>query len=410
MAGGEFPSRLQQPMKRYNFDEIVDRRESSSLKYEACRACSNPWLPEDHIPMWVADMDFACPQPMLDAMKRRLDRRILGYSIHLPDNYYEAVIRWLRRRHGIEVTRDNISFSTSVIDSARQAIHWFTQVGDGVILHTPGYAHLHSPILDLDRRPVLLPLREEDGWYSFDYEELEQQAKKPENKLFMLCSPHNPSGRVWTEEELRRVAEICFANDMAIFCDEIHHDLTRCGVKTISLTALYPGDPRIVTAISTSKTFNTAGNNHSYVLVYDHAAKLAYDDSIYCGAPNPLSIEAVIAAYEECEDWVDELRAYLDENFRTLKEFIDENLPCARFRIPEGTYLAWVDLRAYGLSDAELFHRISAAGLLLEYSEDFIQDGTGFVRLNLACPRETVRQACLRLKEALSYPQKKKGS
>lgn len=385
---------------KYNFDEIVDRRNTYSSKYED-GPYYNPYLPKEYLPMWTADMDIACPQPMLDAMHARLDRRILGYSYSMDEAYYEAVTNWLERRHNVIAKRENIAFSTGVIDSIREAIHSMSNDGDGVMLHIPAYPYLYHPINEFDRKTVLLPLKEKDGYYTMDFEELEREASKEENTLLLLCNPHNPSGRVWTEEEMRTVAEICFRNNVKIFCDEIHNDLTRVGVNTVSMSALYPGDPRVVTAMSIGKTFNTAGNNHSYVVIYDPKIKEEFDNSRYCGSPNPLSIAAVTAAYNECEDWLDELREYLDGNFAYLADYLKEHLPKVKFRVAEGTYLGWMDMRAYGYSNDELNKKISQAGLYLEYGNEFVGNGDGYARINLACPRSYVARACEMLKTAL---------
>ena len=390
-------------MPKYNFDEIVDRKGTESLKYDAGRSY-NPYLPEEHIPMWVADMDFACAQPMLDAMHERLNRRILGYGNYsdtMSDEYYEAVESWVKRRHGIDAKKENIAFSTSVIDSAREAVACMSQDGDRVMINTPCYQYLHNPITEFEREVVKLPLNNNVGYYTIDFDKMEEEASNEKTTLFMLCSPHNPSGRVWSEEELRKIADICFKNNVRIFVDEIHNDLTRKSSNMISLSALYPGDPRIVTAMSTSKSFNVAGNNHSYVITYDPEIKSAFDNSRYCGSPNPLSVAAIIAAYNKCEDWIDELRDYLDGNMKYLDEFIKNNLPKAKFRIPEGTYLAWIDLSEYGLSEDELNKKISLEGLYLEFASEFVHNSEGFARMNMACPRSVVERACEMLKNAL---------
>ena len=390
-------------MGKYNFDEIIDRTGTESLKYDAGRIY-NPDLPEDYIPMWVADMDLACPQPMLDAMHERLNRRILGYANYpstMGDNYYEAVSGWVKRRHNVIAGKENISFCSSVIDSARVAVDAMSKDGDRIMITTPSYPYLYSPITEFDREAVKLPLKNDLCYYTIDFELMEKEAQNEKTTLLFLCNPHNPSGRVWTEEELRRIADICFRNNVRIFVDEIHNDLVRTTTNMISLTALYPGDPRIVTAMSTSKSFNAAGNGHSYVLVYDPELKEAFDDSRYSGSPNPLSVAAIIAAYNQCEDWIDELKVYLDGNMEYLRDYLRENLPKSRFRIPEGTYLAWIDLSEYGWTEEELSKRISRAGLYLEYASEFVSEPNGFVRMNMACPRSTVVKACERLKKAM---------
>ncbi len=394
-------------MANYNFDEIIDRTGTDSMKYDAGRVY-NPDLPEKHIPMWVADMDFACPQPMLDAMHERLNRRILGYANYtstLGDNYFEAVCGWLKRRHNIDAKKENISFAEGVINAAYALVDCMTKPGESVMVFTPSYQYIYDPIWKLGRNAIKMPLINTDGYYSIDFDAFEKAAARPDVTMLMFCSPHNPSGRVWTEEELRRIGDICLANGVRIASDEIHCDLTRKASHMVSITSLYPQDPRIVTMMSTSKTFNCAGNHHSYIIVYDQEIKEILDDNNYCGTMNPLSVEAVIAAYTKCEDWLDELRDYIDANFAYLDEFIKENLPRAKFRIAEGTYLAWIDLSGY-VSDyeggmKELETRISKAGLYLEYAGEFVENDDGFARMNMACPRSTVQKACEILKSVL---------
>ncbi len=388
---------------KYNFDEIIDRTHTNSTKYDA-GALYNKYLPEEYIPMWVADMDFACPQAMLDAMKARIDRRILGYGNYtstLPQEYFDAIINWLKRRHNIDAKRENIAFATSLMNAVREAVGVMSHDGEGVMVHTPQYPWIYYPIYEYQRNVTELPLIETDGYYTIDFDAFEKEASKVENTLLIFCSPHNPSGRVWTEAELKRLAGICFENDVKIFVDEIHSDIVRKSADMISLTALYPGDPRIVTATSTSKTFNAAGNCHSYVITYDKKLKQLFDDCKYCPSPNPLSVAALIAAYNECEDWLDEVNLYIDDNIDYLEKYLRENLPKVKFRKPEGTYLCWMDMRAYGLSEDDLNKKISQAGLYLEYGSEFVGNGDGFARMNVACPRSTLKKACEILKRAL---------
>lgn len=390
-------------MGKYNFDEIVDRHHTNSMKYDAGRVY-NPDLPEEHIPMWVADMDFAVAQPILDAMHARLDKRILGYSNYpstLGDDYYDAVCGWLRRRHGIEAKRENIAFAEAVVSGAFALVETLTDPGDSVMILTPSYQYVYDPIWKLGRNPVKIPLINTDGYYTIDFELFEEVAKRPDVKMFTLVNPHNPSGRVFTEEELRKMAEICFANGVRIFIDEIHNDLVRQNVKMISMHSLFPGDPRIVTAMSISKSFNCAANHHSYYVTYDRDIWNGMNDSDYVGTTNPLGVEAIIAAYNYCEDWIEEVNAYIDGNMHYLAEYLRENLPRAKFRIPEGTYLAWVDMRGYGMTEQELSVKLSRAGLYLEYASEFVADHAAFVRMNMACPRSTVEKACRILKETL---------
>ena len=390
-------------MGKYNFDEIVNRWHTDCLKYDDM---SNPYLPKDReiVPMWVADMDFACPQPILDALKARIDQRVLAYASYtLPTEYTDAVCGWLKRRHNITAARDNISISSAVVDIYREYLASQTKNGDGIMVFTPSYTYLWTPIAEYDRKAVSLHLLNDgNGYYTINWDEFEKEASKPENTVLVLCSPHNPTGRVWTEEELKKIVDICFRNNVKIFTDEIHHDLIRNDRHMISLAALFPNEPRITTVTSAAKTFNIAGLQHAYCITYDPAFKEANDNSRYCGSPNVLAMTAVTAALNgSCDEWVDELTQYLDRNFVYLENYVKENLPRVKMYRSEGTYLAWLDFRAYGLTDEELDRKVSATGLYLEFGNaNFVDNATGFGRVNLGCPMSTVKKACALLKEA----------
>ena len=384
----------------WNFDEIISRAGTNSVKFDAARH-ANPLLPEDFVPMWVADMDFACPQPILDAMKARLDRRILGYVALTDDSYYEALDGFMRRRHGFGVKKEQVVISEGVVRATQVAVKQLTKPGDKVLIHTPGYHPFEDSAVSNGREALCSPLRQVDGRWEIDWEDFEQKVKDPKTTLFFLCSPHNPTGRVWTEQELRRMMELCRENGVFVFCDEIHHDLVRLGVEHISLPRLYPDETGYICATAPSKTFNTAGNAMSNIIIPDPAMAAQWRRERWCGGLNALSIEATKAAYTLCDDWLDALRAYLDDNFRFLDEWLRENMPKARFTVPEATYLAWVDLRDYGLSDKELNEKVSRAGLFIQFGEGFIRHGEGFARMNLGCPRITLKAGLELLKHAL---------
>lgn len=375
-----------------NFDEIIDRTGTDSLKYDGGPAM-NPYLPDEYLPMWVADMDFACPQPVLDAMKERLDRRILGYSMLLDPGYFEIVTGWFWRRHGWRVDADSIVFSSGVVSAMHTAVERLTKPGDGVLLNTPAYHPFDDTIKRFGRTPVYSPLLYRDGTYTIDYEDLERKAKDPHNTLFFFCSPHNPTGRVWREEELRRVAQLCFANGVFVVCDEIHSDILRKGETHIPLAKLFPGETRIITCTSPSKTFNLAGNQLANLVVADKALAKEWRGMQACGFPNPLSIAACRAAYTQCDEWAAQMNEYVDENFALVKRRLRDDLPKAKFSIGQGTYLAWIDLSGFGLTDRQLKERISRAGLFIEFGDEFVANGEGFVRINLACPRALVEKA-----------------
>lgn len=386
-------------MKKYDFDEIIDRSGTNSMKTEAGKTVDG--LRKDHIPLWIADMDFACPQPVLDAMKARIDKRIIGYSMPYSDEYYSSVTGWMKRRHNWDIKKETVAFSSGIVTALNVIVQQKTKPGDGVIFCTPAYAPFYYACVNNGRTPVFSKLINDGEYYTFNYDEIESLARQEENKLFFLCNPHNPTGRVWKENELRKVIDICLENGVFVVSDEIHGDLIRKGEKYIPALTLYPDCKNIIACTAPSKTFNIAGNQLSNIIIPDTDFAEEWKEHHIGGMPNPIALDACQAAYNECEDWLEELKEYLDNNFRFLEAFLRENLPKAVFRYPEGTYLAWIDLSAYG-SDEELKRKIAANGVFIEYGNaDFIRDAEGHTRINIASPLSVLKEAMDRITEAL---------
>ena len=387
---------------QYQFDEIIDRTGTNSIKFEALFN-NRPNLPADTIPMWIADMDFACPQPVLDAMHRRLDRRILGYSDLIDPAYHRAVTGWMRRRFGWEADAEQLVSSSGVVTAIQQSVARLTQPGDGVLLFTPTYMPFYTAIVDQGRVPVFCQLqRDAAGRYGIDFASLERLAAQPGNTLLFLCSPHNPTGRVWTEAELRRIGEICFANDVFVVSDEIHADLTRTGVRHTPFQKLFPEEKRLIVCTAPSKTFNIAGNQLANLFIPDAAIRAEWQRKHYCGEPSPLAIDAVIATYNECEERLDALRVYLDGNLCLAADTLASALPAAGYTVPEGTYLMWLNAAYAAPDETALRARVEAAGLCVEYASDFADNADGFLRINIACPRSVLQEALRRLVTALA--------
>lgn len=376
----------------YDFDELIDRQGTNSVKYGVSKMMY-PGLPDDYVPMWIADMDFACPQPVLDAMKARLDKRILGYSMILDPEYFAALAGWMAGRHDWQVDPSTSLFSSGVVPALEVAVRMLTQPTDGVLLNTPAYHPFDDAIKKNGRTPVYSRLVCENGRYQMDWADFEAKAQDPRVTLYFLCNPHNPTGRVWSEEELRRIGEICFANNVFVVSDEIHFDFLRAGVRHTVFASLFPEEKRIITCTAPSKTFNLAGNQLSNIFFADPAVQQQWQAAQVLGQPNPLSIDACKAAYSQCAGWVDELNAYLDENFLHFARRVENELPGVAFTIPESTYLAWVDVSGTGLSRQELALRLVHEGLQVEFEDEFVDNGDGHIRMNLACPRSTVDRA-----------------
>ena len=377
----------------YDFDAFVDRSGTDSLKWEFMQNLE-PSAGPGTLPFWVADMDFACAPAIVAALKKRVERNIFGYSSKEGPAYYDAVCGWFRRRFGWDIDRADIFYSPGVVPALAFLIELLTKPGDGVIIQRPVYYPFSNMIAGHGRAIVNNALVSHGGRYEMDYADLEAKARDPRNKLLILCSPHNPVGRVWTRLELERLGRICLDNGVMIVSDEIHGDLVRVGQTQIPLVTLFPKEKnRIVTATAPSKTFNLAGLQLSNIVIHDPELKAGWkryvEGELGLGLSNCFAITATEAAYTEGEDWLDALRGYLDGNIAFMADFFARRLPGVRFFPPQGTYLAWADLRGYGLPEAELLHDFCVeGGALLEAGSLFGPEGEGFVRINVACTRE----------------------
>ena len=392
-------------MGKYNFDKVVDRRNTNCIKWDNLNI-SFPRAKEDAMPMWVADMDFEVADPIVDAIHMTADRKIFGYSTRDTDRYFDAVTGWYKRRFNWEIDKNSIMYSAGVVPAIAMLIRILTDENDGVIIQRPVYYPFTNKIKENNRKVINNPLIYKDGKYEMDFEDLEEKAKDPLNKLMILCSPHNPIGRVWTEEELKKVVDICMKNDVFIIADEIHNDLIRKGYKHINLQKLCPEyKDRIVTCLAPSKTFNLAGMQLSNIIINTPELREKWNYEVQkSGArmsPNPFAIEAVIAAYNKSEDWLDELNEYLDGNAEYIKEFVAENLPKVKMINIEGTYLVWLDFNEYGISADELERiMLEEAGLIFDEGTMFGEEGSGFERINIACSRELIKECMNRIKNA----------
>lgn len=384
---------------KYNFDEIINRVGTQCAKYDGAKTI-NPYLSDDFIPMWVADMDFATPDVVLQSMKAIIDQRILGYSFGLSQDYYDAVINWMSSHHDMDVKKEEIVTSCGVVTAMKQAVLHLTKAGDNVLIQTPSYRPFYNSAKDNQRNVLFNRLIYKDGQYQIDWQDFEEKVKQC--KLFFLCSPHNPTGRVWTKEELQKMGEICFANGVYVFCDEIHHDIIRCNQKMISMKSLFAQQPLLITATSPSKTFNLAGNNHSNIIVNDLEIAQKWRDSRCCGGNTLISAQACQTAYEKCDDWLQQLKVYLDENINFVKEYFQKHLEKAVVCDCQATYLVWVDLSAYNKSDLELRKSISSGGVYLEYGDEFVDNAEGFARINVACPKSVLQRALERIVKSLN--------
>lgn len=383
----------------FDFDREIDRTGTHSVKYDSRLAVFGK---ADVIPAWVADMDFAAPPAVTHALTERAQHPIYGYTL-FPDSLYDALIAWLQRRHGWMVQRDWIVMCPGVVPSINAAVLALTQPGDAIIIQPPVYFPFFSAATQTGRKLIQNPLRLENGRYTIDFDHLEQCARQA--KFLLLCSPHNPVGRVWQPEELERLLQLAAKYDLVVFSDEIHHDLLYPGQQHHILAALASDRHSVITAVAPSKTFNIPGLNLSALIVPDKTMRNAINqvfNSLHVSASNPFSVTAFEAAYRDGEAWLEALKIYLCETRDAVESYLAEHLPEIKAIPAEGTYLLWLDCRAMNLTDAELKHFfIHQAGVGLNPGVQFGTEGSGFMRLNIGAPRQTVLRVLEKIRLAM---------
>ena len=385
---------------KYNFDEIIDRSHNRSAKYDEA---GKKFGSQDVIPLWIADMDFKTAQPVIDALKARAEEGIWGYTSR-PDSYYEAVCGWQKRRNGWDIDKSMISFNLGVVPALSSMVYVFTEPGDKVLIQTPVYSEFYDVTESWGREVVESPLKEQDGRWIIDFEDFEEKAK--EAKIFFLCSPHNPLGIVWTREELERMCHICIANNVLIVSDEIHSDLVFHGKKHIPTATLSPEiAAHVISCISGTKTFNLAGLQASATIFPNQELKARFDKfwfNLDIHRNNAFSTIAMEVAFNEGEEWLEQLLGYIGGNFEFIKDYCAANIPQVKPNVPDATYLVWLDCRGLGMGNEELrSFMIHKAGLGLNEGWSFGRSLSGFMRLNAACPRPVLEKAMEQLKHAV---------
>ena len=382
-----------------DFDQLVSRDHSNSLKYDGRQAMFGQ---DDVIPLWVADMDFASPPAVSDALLQRASHPIYGYSI-FPESTYQALIDWLERRHGWRVERDWLVMCPGVVPSLNAAVMAFTQPTDAVIVQPPVYFPFFSAVTDSGRNLIQNPLHFENNQYHIDFEHLEACAARA--KMLLLCSPHNPVGRVWRKDELEQLLAIAEKYQLIVFSDEIHADLVYAPARHQVLESLSQHRKNIITAVAPSKTFNIPGLNLSALIIPDATQRQALGkvfERMHVSAANPFSMVAFEAAYQHGDAWLDALLGYLQQTRDFVIAYVSEHLPRVHAIVPEGTYLIWLDCRELGLDDAALKQFfIQQAGVGLSPGKLFGEAGSGFMRMNIAAPRSLITTALQRMAVAL---------
>lgn len=400
---------------KYDFDTIIDRRGTHSLKWGYIQGDNNAFYLEPTntyyegddpiLPMWVADMDFPCPQPVIEALHRRVDQQIFGYTFPL-DSYYETVIEWMEKRHGWAVQKDWICISPGIVPALHLLVRALVKEGDKVLIQRPVYYPFFSAIEKNGATLVSNSLVYDGTHYKMDFEDLEKKTRDPQVKLAILCSPHNPVGRVWHFDELKRFSEICLKNNVMVVSDEIHGDLIYSGhtfTPTATLGEAIANNTIVCTA--PSKTFNMAGLHTSNIIIPNDTIRMQFKSVLVASGlfgGNTFGIAALEAAYTYGEDWLAQLMAYLEGNLTFLQQFVAEHIPKMTVIPAEGTYLIWLDCRRLGLDKWEL-KRLMLNEAKVYFDEGFIfgPEGEGFERINIACPRSLLETALQRMKTAI---------
>ena len=386
---------------KYNFDTIIDRHNTNSLKYD----CAEEWgVPEDVLPMWVADMDFQTAPEIRDAMHECVTHGAFGYSVPKKE-YYDIVANWFRTRFDWDAKGDWIVKTPGVVFAISMAVRALTDKGDAIMIQQPVYYPFKSVILDNERVCINNPLVLKNGHYEMDFVDMEKKIVENQVKMLILCSPHNPVGRVWTKEELEKLLDVCKQHNVVIIRDEIHCDFVYPGHEhTVLATLAMDYLDHLIICTAPSKSFNLAGLQLSHIFIPDEEVRnkfkkelsvIPYDES------GTLALVAGRAAYEKGADWMDELKDYLWDNIDYLRKFLEKYLPKVRLIEPEGTYLMWLDFSAYDMTPEELEYKMRhEAKLWLDEGTMFGEEGAMFERVNIACPRNILEKALNQLKDA----------
>ena len=385
----------------YNFDEVVCRKHTDALKLEAL---APRWGRTDLLPMWVADMDFKTPPFIVEVMKKRMECEVFGYTAK-PESWYEAIISWQKRRHKWTITKEMISFVPGVVPALAMAVQAFTQRGEKVMIQQPVYNPFAQVIRNNHRELVNCPLELKDGQYYINFKLFEKKIKGC--KLFLFCHPHNPGGRVWTREELEKIATICAQNNVIIVADEIHADLTLLPYEHIPFASVSEeAKQNSVVFASPSKAFNMAGLATSYAVIANPTLRRRFESYVEgneLAGGNVFAFNTVVAAYNKGEEWLQQMLTYVQGNIDEVVSYIKENIPQLKVIIPQASYLVFIDFSALQLNQKDIVALCTnRAHLALNDGSIYGEEGNGYMRINLACPRSVVRQALAQLKDAIT--------
>lgn len=388
---------------KYNFNERIDRSENHSAKWAEMEM---KFGRNDLTPMWVADMDIKTAPEILEAMRNKLEQEIFGY-VYRPDSYYESAANWLKKRFGYEISPATLIHSPGVVPSMSILVKMLTKETDKILIQSPVYPPFASSVKDNGRTLVENNLvKDENGYYTVDFEDLEKKLSCEDVTLFILCNPHNPVGRVWKKDELEKMGELCRKYNVRILADEIWRDLIMPGHKHIPMASLSKEIEDItITLFSPTKSFNLAGLQASFATFPRVEERKEFDDilgKMDVKRNNPFSLVAFEAAYEKCENWLEQLIEHIDGNMQYVIDFINEKLPMIKTAKPEGTYLMWLDFNGVGIPQDKIQDfLINEAKVAMNDGATFGENGKGFFRMNVACPRYMVEEAMEKIEKAI---------
>ena len=394
---------------KYDFDELIERRGTNCVKWDEEGPCQTDdrCSSKEMIPLWVADMDFKVAPAIQEAVRKRAEHGVFGYNI-VPESYYEAVIAWFRRRHQWDIHREWLLYTTAVVPAMSCVIKALTMPGEKVLILSPAYNCFFSSIKNNGCEVLESPLKAADDSFEVDFIDFESKCADEKTTLFLLCNPHNPTGRVWTRDELQRMYDICHRHGVKVVSDEIHCELIMPGYRFVPFGTVTDD---CVVMNSPSKSFNTAGLQIANIICSHPTWRRRIDRAInineVCDV-NPFGIVALQAAYNESEDWIDELNQYLWGNYQMICDFIAKNIPLWKVCRLEGTYLPWVDVSAMGFTSQQLCDRLFAEAKVWINPGTMYgrKTGEGYIRLNIACPRSRLEEALLRTRTVMNSWQK----
>lgn len=387
---------------KYDFDQIINRKSTHSAKWSYLKKIYGD---EDVLPMWVADMDFKSPNEVIKAMEERVRHGIFGYT-GIPKSFYKSISNWVKKRHGWNIDEEWIVFTPGVVTGLNLAVLSFSKKGDKIVLQPPIYPPFYKVIEKNGRKVLNNPLKFNGIRYIMDIDDLEKNIDE-DTKILFLCSPHNPVGRVWDEEELKRLEKVCLEKEILVVSDEIHGDIIYSGNKHIPIASISDDMAmNTITLMAPSKTFNIAGLHTSLAIIPNEEIRKKYKETINLIGANTTNIFGLLgleAAYNYGEEWLDELLIYLEGNLNFLMDYIEKNISEIKVVRPEGTFLIWLDFRELGLSDEQIKDlMINKAKIGLNHGPTFGIGGSGFQRLNIGCPRSILEEGLSRIKNTIN--------